>query len=493
MRAARSRGAATWSAGPPRPRRARGRHARLRAAAAGSRTPLAGSRRAGRPRRRTGSRDGAGALVRAGRSACRSVPTTGTVSWIFDIPCDIQHAMVVRGEVARGSVIPERARCRLDPARPSAAATSSCRWPRSLGALVLWEVVSRAGLISQNDLPAMTHDDAGALVDDEDRRRSGRTSPTRCAAGRSGSLIATVLAVPIGIVLGSSELAGARASGCRSSSCGRFPSAVLIPLLFLTLGTTLKSEVFLAAFGAFWPLLVQTIYGVRDVDPVAIDTARSFGVGRLERLYRITLPSAMPYIATGLRISSTVALILAFTAELFMGMPGLGQAMNYAQSYGLNDQLYALAIATGFLGLAVHFVMAALERRVLHWHPSQRRRRVNRRALQRGRDRRRDPRPAADPRRLAAVDRARGQPQLPATVDDPGRVPRHVAVLAVHDPRRAEPRADRRSASGSPSSPASRSGSRSGSRAGRASWRCRTSSTGGRCRRPRCCRSRSSC
>ena len=104
------------------------------------------------------------------------------------------------------------------------------------------------------------------------------------------------------------------------------PSAALIPLLFLTLGTNLKSEVFLAAFGAFWPLLVQTIYGVRDVDPVALETARSFGLGRLERLYRITLPSAVPYIATGLRISSTVALILAFTAELFMGTPGLGQA-----------------------------------------------------------------------------------------------------------------------------------------------------------------------
>ena len=131
---------------------------------------------------------------------------------------------------------------------------------------------------------------------------------------------------------------------------------MLIPLLFLTLGTTLKSEVFLAAFGAFWPLLVQTMYGVRDVDPVAIDTARSFGVGGFERLYRITLPSAMPYIATGMRIASTVALILAFTAELFMGTPGLGQAMNFAQSYGLHDQLYALAIATGLLGLAVHFV-----------------------------------------------------------------------------------------------------------------------------------------
>ena len=186
-----------------------------------------------------------------------------------------------------------------------------------------------------------------------------------------GLLIATVLAVPIGIVLGSSELAG-RAFRVPIEFLRPIPSAVLIPLLFLTLGTTLKSEVFLAAFGAFWPLLVQTIYGVRDIDPIAVDTARSFGVGRLERLRRITFPSALPYIMTGIRISSTVSLILAFTAELFMGTPGLGQAMNYAQAYGLNDQLYALAIAAGLLGLAVHFVMTALERRVLRWHPSQR-------------------------------------------------------------------------------------------------------------------------
>jgi ABC-type nitrate/sulfonate/bicarbonate transport system permease component len=186
-----------------------------------------------------------------------------------------------------------------------------------------------------------------------------------------GLLIATVLAVPIGIVLGSNELAG-RAFRVPIEFLRPIPSAVLIPLLFLTLGTTLKSEVFLAAFGAFWPLLVQTIYGVRDIDPIAVDTARSFGIGRLERLRRITFPSALPYIMTGIRISSTVSLILAFTAELFMGTPGLGQAMNYAQAYGLNDQLYALAIAAGLLGLAVHFVMTALERRVLRWHPSQR-------------------------------------------------------------------------------------------------------------------------
>ena len=237
-------------------------------------------------------------------------------------------------------------------------------------ALLLWEAVSRAGLISEQDLPSMTASfgELWSLM----HTREFWTNLAYTARGWAlGLLIATALAVPIGIVLGSSELAG-RAFRVPIEFMRPIPSAVLIPLLFLTLGTNLKSEVFLAAFGAFWPLLVQTIYGVRDVDPLAIDTARSFGVGRFARLYRITLPSAVPYITTGLRIASTVALILAFTAELFMGTPGLGQAMNFATSYGLNDQLYALALATGFLGLAIHFLMSGLERRVLRWHPSQR-------------------------------------------------------------------------------------------------------------------------
>jgi ABC-type nitrate/sulfonate/bicarbonate transport system permease component len=186
-----------------------------------------------------------------------------------------------------------------------------------------------------------------------------------------GLAIATALAVPLGVALGSSELA-ARAFRVPIEFLRPIPSAALIPLLFLTLGTTLKSEVFLATFGAFWPLLVQTMYGVRDVDPVAVDTARAFHIPRLSRLYRITLPGAVPYIATGIRIASTVALILAFTAELFMGLPGLGAQVNYAQSYGLHEELYAYALATGFLGLAIHLLSTGFERRALRWHPSQR-------------------------------------------------------------------------------------------------------------------------
>jgi ABC-type nitrate/sulfonate/bicarbonate transport system permease component len=236
--------------------------------------------------------------------------------------------------------------------------------------LVVWEFVSRSGLISEDDLPAMTttFNELWSMVHTREFWVAFGETVRGWALGLG---IATALAVPIGILLGSSEFAN-RAFRVPVEFLRPIPSAALIPLLFLTLGTTLKSEVFLATFGAFWPLLVQTIYGVRDVDPVALDTARSFGVGRFERLYRIKLPSAVPYIATGLRISSAVSLILAFTAELFMGTGGLGQIMNVAESFGLTVQVYALALATGFLGLAIYVLFSAFERWALRWHPSQR-------------------------------------------------------------------------------------------------------------------------
>jgi ABC-type nitrate/sulfonate/bicarbonate transport system permease component len=238
------------------------------------------------------------------------------------------------------------------------------------GALALWELVSRTNTISQRDLPAMSTS-FRALWDLLVTGGFWHAFLLTLRGWALGLGIATVLAVPIGIVLGSFRLAG-QAFRVPIEFLRPIPSAVLIPVLFLTLGTNLKSEVFLATFGAFWPLLVQTMYGVRDVDPLALDTARSFGLGAFERLYRITLPSSVPYIATGFRISSTVSLILAFTAELFMGIPGLGQKVNVASSFGQTDQVFAYAIAVGFLGLAIHLAVSALERRALRWHPSQR-------------------------------------------------------------------------------------------------------------------------
>ena len=186
-----------------------------------------------------------------------------------------------------------------------------------------------------------------------------------------GLALAALIAIPSGIVIGSSRLLY-HALRAVIEFLRPIPSVALIPLAVLIYGSGLESKVFLATFAATWPLLMQTLYGVQDVDPVATDTARSFGFGRARRLLWVTLPSAIPYIATGIRISAAVALILCVTAELVIGASGLGREINLARQGGAVDLMYALIIATGVLGWAMNAVFTRGERRVLHWHPSAR-------------------------------------------------------------------------------------------------------------------------
>jgi ABC-type nitrate/sulfonate/bicarbonate transport system permease component len=237
-------------------------------------------------------------------------------------------------------------------------------------ALALWEVAVRSGALSDTSFPPMTETVA------ELGRQLGTgafwTALLNTLQGWALGLgLAILLAVPAGILVGSSRLAY-RALRVPIEFLRPIPSVALIPLAVLVYGTGLESKVFLAVFASFWPLFVQTMYGVQDVDPVLSDTARSFGLGRFERIWRIRLPAAVPYIATGVRISSAVALILAVTAELVIGSAGLGRSISVAQSGGAIDVMYALIIATGMLGWLLNILASSGERRVLHWHPSQR-------------------------------------------------------------------------------------------------------------------------
>jgi ABC-type nitrate/sulfonate/bicarbonate transport system permease component len=186
-----------------------------------------------------------------------------------------------------------------------------------------------------------------------------------------GLALATLLAVPAGILIGSSRLAY-RMLRAPIEFLRPIPSVALIPLAVLVFGTRLPNKLFLVTFASLWPLLFQAIYGVQDVDPVAQDTARSFGFGRFQRMYLVTLPSAAPYIATGLRISSSVALILAVTSELVVGVPGIGRTINQAASGGDYALMYALIAVTGLLGVALNETFRRVENRALRWHPSQR-------------------------------------------------------------------------------------------------------------------------
>jgi len=239
-----------------------------------------------------------------------------------------------------------------------------------LCALALWELLVGVGLLSEDHIPSMTDtvsELVGLLGEGEFWSAVGST----LQGWALGLAIAAVLAIPLGIVIGSSPLVY-RSVRFVVEFLRPIPSVALVPLAVLIYGVGLESKVFLAAFASFWPLFVQTLYGVQDVDPVATDTARSFGLGRFERLWRIKLPSAVPYIATGLRISSAVALILAVTAEIVIGSAGLGRSINVARSSGAIELMYALIITTGLLGWLLNVLTTQAERRVLHWHPSHR-------------------------------------------------------------------------------------------------------------------------
>jgi ABC-type nitrate/sulfonate/bicarbonate transport system permease component len=239
-----------------------------------------------------------------------------------------------------------------------------------LCALALWELVVGIGLLSEDHVPSMTATlvELADLLGDADFWSAVGSTLEGWALGLG---IAAALAIPLGILIGSSPLAY-RSVRFVVEFLRPIPSVALVPLAVLIYGVGLESKVFLAAFASFWPLFVQTLYGVQDVDPVATDTARSFGLGRFERLWRIKLPSAVPYIATGLRISSAVALILAVTAEIVIGSAGLGRSINVARSSGAIELMYALIITTGLLGWLLNVLTTQAERRVLHWHPSHR-------------------------------------------------------------------------------------------------------------------------
>ena len=93
----------------------------------------------------------------------------------------------------------------------------------------------------------------------------------------------------------------------------------------------MRSALMLVVYASFWQVLLQVLYGVADVDPVADDTARSYGLGRAARGANVVWPTALPYVVTGVRLAAAVALILAITAELIIGAPGLGSDRGRAE------------------------------------------------------------------------------------------------------------------------------------------------------------------
>ena len=121
------------------------------------------------------------------------------------------------------------------------------------------------------------------------------------------------------------------------------------------------------AYAAVWPILINTLYGVRGGERLLHDVARTSGVGRTGRLFRVTLPAALPSIATGIRVSASIALLAGVTAEFLTPIEGVGAYMQRQQLALQLPELYAAILLVGLLGYTIGVALRAAERRAVFW------------------------------------------------------------------------------------------------------------------------------
>jgi ABC-type nitrate/sulfonate/bicarbonate transport system permease component len=237
-------------------------------------------------------------------------------------------------------------------------------------ALCLWQLAASIGPLAGSPLPTATSAIAAMLKLTTTSAMWQATAAT-VAMALGGLVIAVVVGVPLGIGIGTSPLA-MHATRVPLEFLKPIPPIVILPIVVLVLGPTAGMGVFLVFFGSFVAIAVQAAAGVFDTDPVARATARSYGMGRGETLWRIVVPSALPYIGTAVRVAAPTALIIAVVAGLLGGGPGLGQSLLLAQIGGDQNDLFAYVLILGILGLLIQGLSQWGERRLLSWHPQYR-------------------------------------------------------------------------------------------------------------------------
>ncbi|WP_369255820.1 ABC transporter permease [Geodermatophilus amargosae] len=188
----------------------------------------------------------------------------------------------------------------------------------------------------------------------------------------AGFALAAVVAVALGMLIGLSRTV----RGLLEPVLEFFraiPPPVLVPVFILFLGIGDGMKVAVIAFGCTWPILLNTVEGVRAVDPVVVDTARAYRIDGMARLRHVVLPAASPQVFAGLRQGLSVAIILMVISELFAASNGLGFAIVQAQRTFAITEMWAGMLVLGLLGLLLALLFRVVENRVLAWYHGLRR------------------------------------------------------------------------------------------------------------------------
>ena len=180
-------------------------------------------------------------------------------------------------------------------------------------------------------------------------------------------LIGTLLALPLGLAMGASRKAYALLNPVLQV-LRPIPPIAYVPLAILWFGLGNPPAFFLISLGAFFPVLMNTVAGVRSVDAIYIRAARNLGATKRALFFRIVVPAAMPHIMTGIRVGFGVAFIVVIVAEMIAVNNGLGYRILEAREFFWSDKIIAGMITNGLLGLAIDSGLARLSSHLLRWH-----------------------------------------------------------------------------------------------------------------------------
>ncbi|MDR6953400.1 NitT/TauT family transport system permease protein [Ancylobacter sp. 3268] len=234
-----------------------------------------------------------------------------------------------------------------------------------IAVFALWEALPRLGLVDRVWFPPFTQV-LGVIVQ---MLRSGELQ-NHIAGSLIRSLIgfglAVSLAVPLGLVIG--WYARVRDFLTSALEFFRNTSALaLLPVFILFLGIGEASKIGIVTFACFFPILLNTISGVKSVDPLLIKSARSLALPAPSIFTKIILPSAVPSVFTGFRLAAQSSILVLIAAEMVGATRGLGYLINYAQFNFLIPKMYAGILTIALIGLAVNQLLVTAERRLSRW------------------------------------------------------------------------------------------------------------------------------
>ncbi len=247
--------------------------------------------------------------------------------------------------------------------------------------LLLWQVLSQSGVFRPEILPSplavaerwvtysipqepFNADDWLSWLSSSEMLSDAYNSLYRVLGGFA---IGAGLALPLGLLMGADKRIYALFDPI-VQFLRPIPPIAYIPLSILWFGLGNPPAFFLISIGTFFPVLLNTIAGVRQVDSIYLRAARNLGAGSFTMFRRVIIPAATPYILTGARIGMGTAFIVVIVAEMIAVNSGLGYRILEAREYLWSDKVIAGMITIGFLGLCLDLMMTRLNNYLLRWH-----------------------------------------------------------------------------------------------------------------------------